>query len=111
MQARSYLKTLKHTGSVGYYIKNFTDLLFQVPDMSEGDLLFNFISNLSLWVKQQLQNPQGLATAISVAESLMSSRTLANQKAATQTRRVATVKVWWAGEFHNQSQSPKENSH
>lgn len=40
--------------------------------MSEGDLLFNFISNLSPWAKKQvkLQKPQDRAAAISVAESL-----------------------------------------
>lgn len=46
-QARSSLKTLKHTGSIRIYIKIYTDLVLQVPDMSEENLLFNLVSNLS----------------------------------------------------------------
>lgn len=40
-------KTLKHTGSIRDYIKRYTDLVLQVSDMSNRDLLFKFISNLS----------------------------------------------------------------
>lgn len=66
------MKTLKHNGSIRDYIKRSRNLVLQVPDMSEGDWLFNFISNLSPGARQQvkLQKPQDLTTAIRVAEEL-----------------------------------------
>lgn len=67
------VRSIKHTGSIRDNIKRYTDLVLQVPDMSERNLLFNFISNLSPWAKQQvkLQKLQDLAVAINVAELLV----------------------------------------
>lgn len=45
------VRSIKHAGSIRDNIKRYTDLVLQVPDMSERDLLFNFISNLSPWAK------------------------------------------------------------
>ncbi|KAK2973868.1 hypothetical protein RJ640_029684 [Escallonia rubra] len=51
----------------------FTTLMLHIPNMTEEDLLFNFIDGLQNWAKQELQRRgmNGIAEAISVAESLM----------------------------------------
>ena len=40
------MKRLKHTGSIHEYIKEFSTLMLEIPNMFEEKLLFNFIDNL-----------------------------------------------------------------
>ncbi|KAK2981822.1 hypothetical protein RJ640_010339 [Escallonia rubra] len=51
----------------------FTTLMLHIPNMTEEDLLFNFIDGLQNWAKQELQRRgvKDLDEAIAVAESLM----------------------------------------
>ncbi|KAK2993339.1 hypothetical protein RJ640_002708 [Escallonia rubra] len=51
----------------------FTTLMLHIPNMTEEDLLFNFIDGLQNWAKQELQrrSVKDLDEAIAVAESLM----------------------------------------
>ncbi|RVW20920.1 hypothetical protein CK203_109624 [Vitis vinifera] len=44
--ARKSMKRLKHTGSIREYVKEFSTLMLEIPNMSEEELLFNFIDNL-----------------------------------------------------------------
>ncbi|KAK2991421.1 hypothetical protein RJ640_019067 [Escallonia rubra] len=51
----------------------FTTLMLHIPNMTEEDLLFNFIDGLQNWAKQELQRRgvKDLDEAIAMAESLM----------------------------------------
>ena len=39
------MKSLKHTGSIREYVKEFSKLMLEIPNMYEKDLLLNFIDN------------------------------------------------------------------
>ncbi|RVW19633.1 hypothetical protein CK203_112385, partial [Vitis vinifera] len=70
---RKNIRRLKHTGSICDYVKEFSSLMLEIPNMIEEELLFNFMDNLQGWAEQELRRRgvQDLATAIAVAESLM----------------------------------------
>ena len=67
------MKCLKHTGLIRKYVKEFSTLMLEIPNMSEEELLFNFMDNLQSWVKQELRRCgiQDLAIVMAVAESLV----------------------------------------
>ena len=44
--ARKSMKRLKHIGSIREYVKDFSTLIREIPNMFEDELLFNFIDNL-----------------------------------------------------------------
>ena len=71
--ARKKIKYLEHTGSIQDYVKEFSSLMLEAPDMNEKELLFNFMDNLQGWAEQELRRRgvRDLATALAVAESLM----------------------------------------
>ena len=70
------MKRLKHTGSIHEYVKEFSTLMLEIPNMAEEELLFNFMDNLQSWAEQELRRRgvQDLATAMAVAESLVDYR-------------------------------------
>ena len=65
------MKRLKHTGSIRDYVKEFSSLMLEIPNMTEEELLFNFMDNLQGWAEQELRRRgvQDLATTMIVAES------------------------------------------
>ena len=67
--ARRKIRHLKHTGSVRDYVKEFSSLMLEAPDMNENELLFNFMENLQGWAEQELRKRgvQDLSTAMAVA--------------------------------------------
>ena len=67
------MRRLKHTGSICDYVKEFSSLMLEIPNMTEEELLFNFMDNLQGWAEQELRRRgiQDLATAMALAESLM----------------------------------------
>ena len=71
--ARKKMRHLKHTGSIRDYVKEFSSLMLEAPDMNEKELLFKFIDDLQGWAEQELRRigVRDLATAMAVAESLM----------------------------------------
>ena len=71
--ARKKMRHFKHTGLIRDYVKEFSSLMLEAPDMNEKELLFNFMDNLQGWVEQELRRRgvRDLATAMAVAESLM----------------------------------------
>ena len=71
--ARKNMKRLKHRGSICEYVKEFSTLILEIPNMSKKELLFNFMDNLQNWAKQELRRcgVQDLAMAMVVAESLV----------------------------------------
>ncbi|RVW90120.1 hypothetical protein CK203_035909 [Vitis vinifera] len=70
--ARKNMRRLKHTGLIRDYVKEFSSLMLEIPNMTEEELLFNFMDNLQGWAKQELRHRgvQDLATTMAVAESL-----------------------------------------
>ncbi|RVW76416.1 hypothetical protein CK203_056599 [Vitis vinifera] len=44
--ARKTMRHLKHTGSIRDYVKEFSSLMLEIPNMTEEELLFNFMDNL-----------------------------------------------------------------
>ncbi|KAL6314240.1 hypothetical protein AAG906_012600 [Vitis piasezkii] len=46
------MRHLKHTSSIQDYVKEFSSLMLEIPNMTKEELLFNFMDNLqelSLW--------------------------------------------------------------
>ena len=41
--ARKNMRHLKHTGSIRDYVKEFSSLMLEIPNMIEEELLFNFM--------------------------------------------------------------------
>ncbi|RVX18884.1 hypothetical protein CK203_006867 [Vitis vinifera] len=74
--ARKSLKRLKHTGSIREYVKEFSTLMLEIPNMAEEELLFQLHGQLQSWAEQELRRRgvQDLATAMAVAESLVDYR-------------------------------------
>ena len=40
------MRHLKHTSLIRHYVKEFSSLMLEIPNMIEEELLFNFIDNL-----------------------------------------------------------------
>ncbi|XP_070034590.1 uncharacterized protein [Nicotiana tomentosiformis] len=72
-EARRKLRELKQTGSMRVYVKEFTTLMLQIPNLTNDDLLFHFMDGLQNWAKQELQCRQvaDIDQAIVEAELLM----------------------------------------
>ena len=49
--ARKNMRRLKHTGSIWDYVKEFSSLMLEIPNMTKEELLFNFIDNLQGWAE------------------------------------------------------------
>ena len=45
------MKCLKHMGSIREYVKEFSTLMLEIPNMFEEVLLFNFMDNLQSWAE------------------------------------------------------------
>ncbi|GFY82732.1 hypothetical protein Acr_02g0009720 [Actinidia rufa] len=72
-EARARLRHLTHKGTIQDYVKEFSELMLEIPDMTEKYSLFTFIDGLQSWAKLEVQQrgPQDLAMAISIVESLI----------------------------------------
>ncbi|XP_070040744.1 uncharacterized protein [Nicotiana tomentosiformis] len=75
-EARRKLRELKQTGNIRVYVKEFTTLMLQIPNLTNDDLLFHFMDGLQNWAKQELQCRQvaDIDQAIVEAELLMDFR-------------------------------------
>ena len=49
------MRRFKHTGSIRDYVKEFSLLMLEIPNMTEEELLFNFMDNLQGWAEQELR--------------------------------------------------------
>ncbi|KAH1057332.1 hypothetical protein J1N35_035397 [Gossypium stocksii] len=60
-------------GSIQEYVKEVSELMLRIMDLSEKDAFFFFMDGLKLWVKQELERRgvQELSKALIVAESLI----------------------------------------
>ena len=50
-EARGKLRRLTQKGSIREYVKEFSELLLEIPDMGEKDSLFSFMDGLTGWCK------------------------------------------------------------
>ncbi|KAK4273516.1 hypothetical protein QN277_021899 [Acacia crassicarpa] len=70
--ARKRLRELKHKTTIQDYVRDFTTLTLQIPNLSDEESLFYFVDGLQNWAKHELQR-RGVASvdeAIAIAESL-----------------------------------------
>ena len=78
--ARKNMRHLQHIGLICDYVKEFSSLMLEIPNMTEKEFLFNFMDNLEGWVEQELRRRgiQDLATdmAITVFNRLQEGRLL-----------------------------------
>ncbi|KDP47021.1 hypothetical protein JCGZ_10748 [Jatropha curcas] len=70
--ARRKLSELQHTDSIREYVRNFSHIMLEIPNMSEIDKLFNFMCGLQPWAEESLNNMgvKDLNSAMIAAESL-----------------------------------------
>nr|GFC40010.1 putative retrotransposon Gag domain, aspartic peptidase domain protein [Tanacetum cinerariifolium] len=72
-EAKSRLRKLKQSGTIREYVKEFTTLVLEIPELSDQDSLFYFLDGLQGWAKTELERRgvQDLATAIAHVEALI----------------------------------------
>ncbi|RVW80510.1 hypothetical protein CK203_052877 [Vitis vinifera] len=66
--ARKNMRRLKHTGSIRDYVKEFSSLMLEIPNMTQEELLFNFMDNLQGWAEQELRRREGDSSKIESLE-------------------------------------------
>lgn len=54
-RAKRKLRELKQTGSIRVYVKEFTTLMLEIPNLTDDDILFNVINGLQNWVRTELE--------------------------------------------------------
>ncbi|XP_070007755.1 uncharacterized protein [Nicotiana sylvestris] len=93
-EARRKLTELKQTRNIRNYVKEFTTLMLQIPNLTNDDLLFHFMDGLQNWAKQELQCRQvtNIDQSIVEAESLMDFRHDKNDKGNGKESKVNNVK-------------------
>ncbi|GJY15250.1 putative nucleotidyltransferase, ribonuclease H [Tanacetum coccineum] len=72
-EAKSRLHKLKQSGAIREYVKEFTTLVLEIPELSDQDSLFYFLDGLQGWAKTELERRgvQDLSTAIYHADALI----------------------------------------
>nr|GEU73013.1 zinc finger, CCHC-type [Tanacetum cinerariifolium] len=72
-EAKSRLHKLKQSGTIREYVKEFTTLVLEIPELSDQDSLFYFLDGLQGWDKTELKRRgvQDLFTAIAHVEALI----------------------------------------
>ena len=103
------MKRRKHMGSIRENVKEFSMLIPEISNMSEDELLFNFIDNLQSWAKQELRKcgVQDLATTMVVAESLVDYRRGDSSKPKPPSK---GNQAKGGGDKRSQGHTPKEGS-
>ncbi|XP_069144439.1 uncharacterized protein [Solanum lycopersicum] len=66
------VRELKQMGSIRAYVKEFTILTLQIPQLTEDDMLFTFMDGLQNWARTELERCQvkTIDEAITQAETL-----------------------------------------
>ncbi|GJT50986.1 ATP-binding cassette subfamily C member 8 [Tanacetum coccineum] len=72
-EAKSRLYKLKQSGTIQEYVKEFTTLVLEIPELSDQNYLFYFLDGLKGWAKTELERRgvQDLSTAIAHAKALI----------------------------------------
>ncbi|CAN1153394.1 hypothetical protein LINPERHAP2_LOCUS19375 [Linum perenne] len=73
LEARSRLRRLAHKEEIREYVREFSELLLEIPDFPDKEALFAFLDGLQPWAKIALQRRgvQDLASALAIAEALI----------------------------------------
>ncbi|CAN1291309.1 hypothetical protein LINPERPRIM_LOCUS21090 [Linum perenne] len=73
LEARSRLWRRAHKGEIREYVREFFELLLEIPDFRDREALFAFLDGLQPWAKIELQRRgvQDLASALAIAEALI----------------------------------------
>ncbi|KAF2281651.1 hypothetical protein GH714_044026 [Hevea brasiliensis] len=81
-EARARLRRLTQKGTIKDYVKDFTEVLLEIPDYPDLEALFAFKDGLQPWVNLEIERrgAQDLATAIAIAESLVEFKRLDKSK-------------------------------
>ena len=56
--ARKNMRRLKHTGSKHDYVKEFSSLMLEIPNITEEELLFNFRDSLQGVGREGIKTPR-----------------------------------------------------
>ncbi|KAE8715253.1 Detected protein of unknown function [Hibiscus syriacus] len=72
LEARAKLKQLKHDRSILKYVKNFTEIKMQIPDLGESEGYFAFMDGLQRWANMEIQRRgvTELSKALDAAEAI-----------------------------------------
>ncbi|GJQ95655.1 putative nucleotidyltransferase, ribonuclease H [Tanacetum coccineum] len=72
-EAKSRIRKLKQSGTIREYVKEFTTLVLEIPELSDQDSLFYFLDGLQGWAKTELERcgVQDLSTTIAHAKALI----------------------------------------
>ncbi|XP_021616670.1 uncharacterized protein LOC110617986 [Manihot esculenta] len=72
-EARAKLRRLTKKGTIYDYVKEFSEILLEIPNYPDEEALFAFMSGLQHWVKMEIERrgAQDLATAILIVKSLV----------------------------------------
>ncbi|MBA0785007.1 hypothetical protein Gotri_025292 [Gossypium trilobum] len=54
-EAREKLRQLTQRGTIGEYVREFKELIFQISDVNENKAFLTFNNGLKLWVRQELE--------------------------------------------------------
>ncbi|GJU48746.1 putative retrotransposon gag domain, aspartic peptidase domain protein [Tanacetum coccineum] len=54
-KVKSRLRKLKQSGTIREYVKEFTTLVLEIPELSDQDSLFYFLDGLQGWAKTELE--------------------------------------------------------
>ena len=70
--AKKKLRELKHKTSISDYVRDFTALTLQIPNLNSEETLFYFVDGLQNWAKHELQQRGVMKVdkAIAIIESL-----------------------------------------
>ncbi|KAF2313961.1 hypothetical protein GH714_020949 [Hevea brasiliensis] len=72
-EARAKLRRLTQRGTIREYVKEFSEILLEIPEYPDQELLFFFKDKLQAWAKLEVERrgAQSLATTITITESLL----------------------------------------
>ncbi|XP_047335495.1 uncharacterized protein LOC124939022 [Impatiens glandulifera] len=72
-RARKRLSQLTHSQSIKEYVREFQELMLELPGLTEQEALFTFVNGLKTWAQLELQRAkvQNVSEAITIAERLI----------------------------------------
>ena len=54
-EAKRRFRELKQKDSIRAYVREFTTLTFQIPNLTDEDMLFHFMDGLQNWARMELE--------------------------------------------------------
>ena len=57
-EAKRKFRELKQKGSIRAYVREFTSLTLQIPNLKDEDMLFHFLDGLQSWARTELERRQ-----------------------------------------------------